>query len=463
MSRHIFVLLVGFLSILPLTSHADIVLDWNEAFRKAAKDNIPKSNPGWATRALAMTNGAIHDVFQATNRTESPFLVDTNAPGASRQAAVAQAAYTILQDSYDGQQAILDPLYADQMAAIPDGPAKLSGMDLGNQVAQQYINWRANDGANSSVPYTTSSDPGRWRPDPLHPDQMAWGPEWGAVQTFSLQHSGQFTLPGVPDLNSQQYTDAFLEVQELGAKDSATRTTDQTDMAHFWAYDRATMGPPPVMFNRNLHEIALQMGNSEEQNAQLFAMASVAMADAATAAWDAKFADDFWRPITGIREAGDGSAGDADGNPDTVADPNWTPLGAPGPDPNDWPDDFTPPFPAYPSGHATMGGALYETLRLFYATDSFTYDLTSEETMPTGNSTRTFSSFSEAEWENAMSRLYMGVHWRFDSTDGIDLGNQIAGYIFQNFSAQVVPEPSPVILSVIGLSLLSTLRRRQVC
>lgn len=153
----------------------------------------------------------------------------------------------------------------------------------------------------------------------------------------------------------------------------------QTDIAIFWAYDRQAMGPPPVLFDRNLQDVAMTMGNAEPENARLFAMASVAMADAATAAWDAKFEDNYWRPHHGDSRRRHRRQRRHSGRPRLEAARVW------GNDVNDWSDDFTPPFPAWPSGHATMGGALFEVLRDFSRTDNVNYVLNSAESMPSGS------------------------------------------------------------------------------
>lgn len=433
---------------------ADEILDWNATIRQVIQANADHANPGWSTRAMAMTNGAMYDVLMGFDRTHQPFKHAALAPsGAIEAAAVAQAAYKTLLYAYPDQKLVLDAALAAKLDAIPDSLKKVAGVLYGDQTAQTYIDWRTGDNADAVVPYTPGTDPGEWRPDPLHPDQSAWGPAWGTLKPFIVNSSDQFPMDPPPALDSQEYADAFNQVKELGALNSATRTADQTDIAIFWAYDRQAMGPPPVLFDRNLQDIALAMGNTERENARLFAMASVAMADAATAAWDAKFEDNYWRPVTAIR------AGSADGNDATEGDPDWKPLGAPGNDPNDWSDDFTPPFPAWPSGHATMGGALYEVLRDFYGTDDVNFVLNSAESMPSGNKTRSFASFSQAELENGMSRVYMGVHWIFDAEDGIQLGNEIADWVGAN-AFQAVPEPAPAGLLTIAL-VASTLSRRR--
>ncbi len=441
------------MGVLCASAMGDVVLDWNATIRSVMQADVLAADPGWSTRSMAMMNGAMYDSFQAVNRTHEPYHVNTLAPGASRDAAAAQAAYEILSSVYPNpshQTNILIPALNASLMQIPDGPAKTAGVSLGSTIAQQYINWRTGDGADVMVPYEPVNPPipGHWQPDPLHPTQVAWGPGWGAVTPFALNSSNQFPVPGVPALNSQAYTDAYNQVKEKGALNGSTRTPDETAMGLFWAYDRATMGPPPVLFSRNVTEISQQLNTSTEDNARLFAMTSVAMADAAIASWDIKFIDDFWRPVTAIR------AGDTDGNSDTVQDAAWIPLGAPGPDPNDWQDNFTPPFPAYTSGHATMGGANFEILREFYGVDNVSFTLTSQE-MPAGNDTRSFTSFSQAEQENAMSRIFLGVHWIFDATDGTTLGNDIAGWVVDNHF-QPIPEPSS--LAMLGVLCLGSYR-----
>jgi hypothetical protein len=167
----------------------------------------------------------------------------------------------------------------------------------------------------------------------------------------------------------------------------------------------------------------LAQHNTEVENARLLMLANVAMADAGIACWDSKYAYDLWRPVAAIRRA------DEDGNPLTQADPNWTPLGAPGDGPGGTIPDFTPPFPAYTSGHATFGAAVFKILAQFYGTDRTHFTLHSDE-LP--GVSRSFDRFSDAAAENGISRIYLGIHWNFDNLQGQKMGRSVADYVFDH-------------------------------
>jgi hypothetical protein len=291
--------------------------------------------------------------------------------------------------------------------------------------------------------------PGFHAADPLHPNQGYYAAGAMEIAPFAVTTLDQFQARRLDDatpqgrlafLAGQEYTDAYNEVLALGGdgvNSPTERTAEQTMIGIYWAYDgRPGLGTPPRLYNQMVRAVAEQEGNTEAENARLFALVNVAMADAGLTAWNNKYDDAFWRPILGIRNA------DADGNDATSGGAEWTPLGAPASNPRPGETDFTPPFPAYTSGHATFGAAVFETLALFYGRDDISFTFVSDEFngVTVGSDgeirplvERTFDSFTEAKLENAQSRIYLGIHWRFDADDGIATGDAVADYVFANF------------------------------
>jgi hypothetical protein len=278
--------------------------------------------------------------------------------------------------------------------------------------------------------------------DPLNPDQGFLTPAWGNVTTFGIPSTAAIPTPTVPALTSDEYTQAFNQVKALGEDTSTVRTTDQTEIGIYWGYDVARgLGDPPRIYNQIARVIAEQQGNTVGDNARMFALINMAMADAGIQCWGVKYRDDFWRPIVGIRRANEG------GNPDTVAQADWAPRTNPLPGEI----NFTPPFPAYTSGHATFGGAAFKTMADFYQTDDMTFsisfDFISDEFNGVSRDVqqaipdlvmnyvrdirpRHYGSFSQAAAENAASRIFLGIHWRFDAIEGVSAGDRIADIDF---------------------------------
>ena len=406
----------------------DLVIEWNNATLEAIRNHPASSNPGHSSRALAMVHTAVYDAVNAITKNHTSFALTTEAPGwASKEAAAATAARDVLVALFPQQANTFQSLWTQHLAAIPNGAAENAGVAIGHDAAVTVIAMRSTDGSADGSNYVITGGPGHWTIDPLHPDQVAWGPNWGEVDPMVMRYASDFSVPPPPSLTSQQYTDAYNEVKSLGALNSTTRTADQTEIGIFWGYDRPQLGSPTSIYNHSVQTIATLKGNSLEENARLFAMVNLALMDTAVATWKAKYEYDFWRPITAIRD------GHLDGNPLTAADPNWVPLGSPGPDPNSTTDDFTPPFPAYTSGHSGFGASVFRTLANFYGSDQFNFSLTSEE-LP--GVVRHYSSFSQAAIENGRSRIYLGVHWNFDDEYGQQIGNSVADYVFDHMFAE---------------------------
>jgi hypothetical protein len=282
---------------------------------------------------------------------------------------------------------------------------------------------------------------------------VALGAHWGEVTPFVLASGDQFRVAPAPDLTSPEYTAAYDEVLRLGGDGVATateRTAKQTRIGLYWAYDGTpSLCAPPRLYNQIAVQIANQRGTDMVSLARLLALVNTAMADAGIAVWESKYHYEYWRPVTGIRESdpGYGPTGAGHGNPDTAGDPGFTPLGAPA---SNVPAgvNFTPLFPAYPSGHAGFGGALFEVLRRFYGTDAIPFTFVSDEWNGVtkdnlGNVRpllpRSFATLSQAEEENGQSRIYLGIHWAFDKKAGIAQGRRVADFVFEHAFRPAVP------------------------
>jgi hypothetical protein len=270
------------------------------------------------------------------------------------------------------------------------------------------------------------------------------GATWGDVKPFVLRSGSQFRVPPPPALDSRAYAVAFDEVKRLGGDGVVTateRSDDQTHAGLYWAYDGTpSLCAPPRLYNQIATQLTRHLTNVGAL-ARVYALVNVSMADAGIAIWESKYHYKLWRPVTGIREsdAGTGPTGAGDGNVDTIGDPTWSPLGAPAS--NLTGPNFTPPFPAYPSGHAGFGGALFQTLRNLFQTDRVPFTFVSDEWNgeTLGNDgqvrplrPRSFASLSQAEEENGQSRIYLGIHWSYDKTQGIAQGRRVANFVFQN-------------------------------
>jgi membrane-associated phospholipid phosphatase len=430
------------------------LLRWNEiAINASGLDHTPvqpgetrvfgeQVGPCRAARAEAIVHIAMFDALNAIVGGYQSFTGQPRAKaGTNRNVAIAQAAHDTLVALFPSQKPAFDQLLAQDLASVPDTLSKLEAVTLGRKVAKAVLALKATDGSKHPEPrygidYIAGNGAGEWRQDPISLHPLALGANWANCKPFVLQSASQFRLPAFPALNSPEYTAAYNEVKNLGGDGVNTptqRTADQTEAGLFWAYDGVpSLCAPPRLYNQIATQIAAQMGSTEIETARLLALINTAMGDAGITSWESKYFHKIWRPVGGIRE------GDTDGNPDTIGDAAFMALGAPAS--NLTGPNFTPPFPAYPSGHATFGGAIFEILRRFYGTDNVTFTFVSDElngiTKDNGGNIRplrprTFTSFSQAEEENGQSRIYLGIHWSYDKTGGITQGRQVAEYIFK--------------------------------
>lgn len=444
----------------------DSILYWNDVCDAVTKEDYstpdPTINPNpqqvgptHTSRALAMIHLAMHDAYFGVTKTSNTYLPFTagdlpvtNSVTAAR-AAVGAAACLMLISLYSRQKADIQTRHEAFITQLNgNDPAVARGLAWGRTVANAMLADRKNDG--SELPndfYAPSTEPGRHRADPLNPAQGFLSPEWGKVKPFTINNlTTQIPGSNPPPMNDNAYTTAFLEVYAVGRKESATRTIDQTAVGLFWAYDGArNIGVPPRLYNQVVRAILAKKGTSESENARILAMVNAAMADAGIQAWDQKYRHNIWRPVIGVRESDAqwGPAGQGDGNPLTAGDPDWVPLGAPA---TNQPQraDGTPPFPAYPSGHASFGtAALMVVQNALNLDSSFTFSFVSDELNgesvgKLGVRTRHVRQLTidKAIDENVRSRVYLGVHWLFDGLEGKKNGEKIAQMVVANFPAR---------------------------
>jgi membrane-associated phospholipid phosphatase len=388
------------------SADADVVTDWNTAALNAIR--IDRTSPPRASRALAILHVSVYDAVNGISRTNETYFVQSKVPAsASKEAAASAAAHEVLVGLFPASASSFDSLYNATLAAIRNGPQKAAGIAWGESVADQILTWRANDNADAIVVAPSSTGPGYWVPTPqaFAPYLL---PQWGFVAPFGMPLGAQFRPPGPPALDSTKWVSNYNEVKAFGAAVGSARTAEQSQIALFWA-DGAGTETPPGHWNHIAQQVGAAMGNTMEQNTRLFALLNIAMADAAICAWDAKYIYDFWRPVTAIR------AGDTDGNPATAPDPTWSSF------------IVTPPFPDYVSGHSTISAAAATVLAMFYGTDNISF-ITGSDFMP--GVFRSFSSFSAAADEAAISRVYGGIHFRFASEDGLASGAGIGAWTF---------------------------------
>jgi hypothetical protein len=379
----------------------DVVTEWNDAALDAIRTG--RTAPPIASRSLAILHVSIYDAVNGIARTHEPYLVQSVAPSsASREAAASAAAHKALVNLFPAAASSFDALHAASLAGIPNGPQKTAGIVWGEFVASQILAARANDGSNAIVQPPGGSGPGVWVPTPpLFLPYLL--PQWGFVVPFAMSSSSQFRPPGPPSLDSQQYAADYEEVKELGALVGSTRTEEQSEIALFWA-DGAGTETPPGHWNSIAQIIADEQDNTLEQNARLFALLNIAMADAAICAWDAKYEFHFWRPVTAI----------------AFAEPelNWMSF------------IVTPPFPDYVSGHSTFSAAAATVLPLFYGTEDLPFT-TGSDFLP--DVYRSFPTPMAAAGEAGDSRVYGGIHFRSASEDGLQAGISIGEWTYAHY------------------------------
>jgi hypothetical protein len=412
------VALVGLLLGSPPVARADVVQEWNAIMLAT----VSGQNPFAQARFAAITHVAVFEAVNAITGEYEPYLGTIAAPPwASPDAAAVAAAHAVLVHYFSAHTGVLDAARDTSLAAIPDGQPKTHGIAVGRAAAAAIIALRENDGSGGSPvadPFPPrSSSPGEWQ---LTPGCPAAGSgvfyHWRNVTPFGLQSSSHFRSGPPPALTSNKYAKDYKEVKAVGALDSVLRPADR---AHVVAFYQALLAVG--VWNQVARQLAAAHGSSLAENARAFALINMALSDALVTVMETKYYYAFWRPETAIR------AGDADGNPKTEPDIDFSPFmsslpGSLG---------ITPCFPSYPSAHATASYAARRVVQEVWGAAGHSIDLIAL-IPPSEILTLYYTSLKQITDDIDDARVYGGIHFRFDQEAGARQGWRIGGYVHGN-------------------------------
>ena len=401
-----------------LLSGSDVVLHWNEILLQSLTSNQHSPRVP-LIRNMALVHVAMFDAVNAIDRSYEGYAADVKASsGASQEAAAAQAAHDTLVALYPSRQAVFDAALAEDLAGIPRGRAR-QGIAIGQEVARQILELRSTDGAADVETYTPKDGAGQWHP--TFPDfSSAAAAHVPSMTPFAINSATQFQPGPPPALNTPEYAAAYNQAKVVGASDAETadrdangqpdRTPQQTQTALLW---RAPLTHHQV-WNRVAQDVVRAQDISLVDSARAFALLNMAFNDALQTSFASKFHYGLWRPIEAIRSELD------DGNPQTEREAEWKSL-----------HPTTPPYPSYAGNGATIGAASATVLSDVFGDDvAFTIDW-SRYGFPTV--TRSYDSFWTAADEEAVSRVYGGIHYSFDSAAGQGIGTNVGNLVVDNF------------------------------
>lgn len=385
----------------PRQAQADVITDWNDrACTIVAK--MGQGGPGH--RAMAIVQVSVYDAVVSIGDDGGkykPYLAKLTAPAdASVPAAVAAANRAVLVELVPSEKVAIESAYQAAMAGIPDGQSKADGITIGARAAATILARAANDGTNAPDTYQPRTTPGVYVPT-----LIPAGTQMPGRTPWVMTRADQFRPAPPPSLSSEIWARDYNEVKTLGAQSSSTRTSEQTAIARFWEDTR------PILFHPVLRPIAQLPGRTIAQNAHLYAAATMALDDAGIAVFDAKYAYQFWRPITAIRNGG--------GNAALVQETGWTPFIS------------TPMHPEYPCAHCATSGALAAVISAELGATPV--PLLSTSSPSADGAVRKWKSLAEFTDEVRVSRIYAGVHYRNSTEVGTALGNSVGKLVAEKF------------------------------
>jgi hypothetical protein len=381
-----------------LAARADAIIDWNAKAEAIAieKRMLPPPN----ARMMALLHIAMFEAVNAIDRRYAPYAIklEANRSG-SRELAAAAAAHKVLVTLHPDQRISLDTALAATVSSVPDGEAKTNGIELGSNAAAQVLAVRAKDGAEAAESYRPHTAAGVYVPTVVPVSST-----YGQVPPWVMKSGSQFRPAPPPALTSEAWTRDVNEIREIGRRNSATRSAEQTTIGRFWFVTG------PQTWNPVVRQLAASKKLDLTECARLFALVAMAGDDALIAVFDAKYHYNLWRPLTAIRNA------DLTNNTATQRDPDWLPLGE------------TPMHPEYPCAHCITNAAVATVLRSVFGEEIPEVSMTS----PTASGViRRWTRLQDLTDEVSAARVYAGFHYRFSTKVGEDMGRKIGELTLQ--------------------------------
>jgi hypothetical protein len=395
-------------------STADIVVEWNQILQ----DTLPTPHNVLTPRFFAITHIAMFDAINTIEREFTPYHVRLRFWGGSAEAAAAQAAHDVMVTLNPAAKDTYDAALARQLGQHPSGHVR-RGAELGARVAAEILEWRRTDGwVVSPFPaYSEPPLPGRWQPTPPNNATAAFT-HLQFARPLALLTATQYLPPPPPASTSERYATDFNEVKLIGRSDSGTRSGDQTSIARLWAGIATTGSGTATNFmsiwNNVARDAARTRGLSLVETARVFALMNVSVHDSLQTAQTSKFVYGLWRPVTAVRQA------DTDLNPATDPDAAWLPLLT------------TPPYPSYGGNIASIGGGAARALELAFGTNDMPVTATWKQSGGLPDVSHQFDGFRQVAEQLAESRIYGGIHYRFDQVAGLQIGHAVASFVHAN-------------------------------
>jgi hypothetical protein len=388
----------------PAPAFANVITDWDEKALVVVTPlaSLGGTSPYMAQRMMGMVHAAMFDAVNSIEQRYRPYLVQLPAdPATSKEAAAAAASAAVLATIDSKTAGEMKVALATYLGSIPDGAAKSDGVNLGEAVAAKVLQARANDGSDAPDAYRPRTTPGVYVPTAITLSSM-----WPNMKPFAMASPSQFRPAPPISLGSQEWATDYNELKDYGGQISAKRTPQQTETIRFWLVG------PPAAYHPFVRQLVTAKQLSVVDSARFMALVAIGLNDAIIAVLDAKYHYNFWRPITAIRN------GDIDGNPATEREATWQPIAT------------TPMHPEYPCAHCIQSGSVAGVIKaVFGTTDIPEIAMTSPTAPGVVHRWTNMTVFTE---EVANARIWGGLHYRFSTRVGTDMGYQIGEYVVKS-------------------------------